>query len=33
MSDGAVTSGPAIYPQPVFQVRVQDGWIEVRSGA
>lgn len=31
LGDGAVLCGPAIYPQPVFDVRVIDGWIEIRS--
>lgn len=31
LSDGAVLQGPAIYPQPVFEVRVSEGWIEIRS--
>ncbi|MQA63034.1 MAG: Rieske 2Fe-2S domain-containing protein [Actinophytocola sp.] len=33
LRDGAVLQGPAIYPQPVFEVRVNDGWIEIRSPA
>lgn len=33
LRDGAVVRGPAIYPQPVFEVRVRDGCIEVRSPA
>ncbi|ODU06145.1 MAG: hypothetical protein ABS81_05400 [Pseudonocardia sp. SCN 72-86] len=31
LTDGAVLQGPAIYPQPVFEVRINGGWIEVRS--
>lgn len=31
LSDGAVLRGPAIYPQPVFDVRVRAGLIEVRA--
>lgn len=31
LRDGAVLRGPAIYPQPVFEVRVQNGRIEVRA--
>ncbi|NYI04175.1 Rieske (2Fe-2S) protein [Allostreptomyces psammosilenae] len=30
LADGAVVSGPAIAPQPVFQTRVVDGRLEVR---
>jgi nitrite reductase/ring-hydroxylating ferredoxin subunit len=33
MGDGGVASGPAIYPQPTFEVRVRDHWIEVRSAS
>jgi nitrite reductase/ring-hydroxylating ferredoxin subunit len=31
LRDGAVLRGPAIYPQPVFEVRVRAGWIEIRA--
>ncbi|MBO0872205.1 MAG: Rieske 2Fe-2S domain-containing protein [Pseudonocardia sp.] len=31
LRDGTVLRGPAIYPQPVFEVRVQDGRIEIRA--
>jgi nitrite reductase/ring-hydroxylating ferredoxin subunit len=30
LSDGAVVRGPATFPQPVLEVRVSGGWIEVR---
>ncbi|MQA16358.1 MAG: Rieske 2Fe-2S domain-containing protein [Pseudonocardiaceae bacterium] len=30
LRDGAVLRGPATFPQPVLEVRVSDGWIEVR---
>ncbi len=30
LSDGAVVRGPATFPQPVLEVRVAAGWIEVR---
>ena len=30
LSDGAVIRGPATFPQPVLEVRIVDGWIEVR---
>jgi nitrite reductase/ring-hydroxylating ferredoxin subunit/uncharacterized membrane protein len=29
--DGHVVDGPATQPQPVFETRVRDGWIEVRA--
>lgn len=31
VEDGAVVRGPAAYPQPVYDVRVRDGGIEVRA--
>ena len=31
LDDGAVERGPAAYPQPVYDVRVRDGSIEVRA--
>ncbi len=31
LEDGSVESGPAAYPQPVFDVRVREGSIEVRA--
>jgi nitrite reductase/ring-hydroxylating ferredoxin subunit/uncharacterized membrane protein len=31
IADGSLVRGPAAYPQPVYDVRVQDGGIEVRS--
>ncbi|MBE2320841.1 Rieske 2Fe-2S domain-containing protein [Solirubrobacter sp. CPCC 204708] len=31
LEDGAVERGPSAYPQPVFDVRVTDGWIEVKA--
>lgn len=31
ITDGSLVRGPAAYPQPVYDVRVQDGGIEVRS--
>jgi nitrite reductase/ring-hydroxylating ferredoxin subunit len=30
LRDGAVVQGPATFPQPVLEVRVSGGWIEVR---
>ncbi|MQA06253.1 MAG: Rieske 2Fe-2S domain-containing protein [Streptosporangiales bacterium] len=31
LTDGAVVRGPATFPQPPLDVRVRDGWIEVRA--
>ena len=31
LSDGSVEQGPAAYPQPVLEARVNDGSIEVRN--
>lgn len=31
VGDGSVVRGPAAYPQPVYDVRVEDGTIEVRT--
>lgn len=31
LRDGAVLRGPASQPQPVLEVRVRDGWVEVRG--
>jgi nitrite reductase/ring-hydroxylating ferredoxin subunit/uncharacterized membrane protein len=31
VADGSLVRGPAAYPQPVYDVRVQDGAIEVRA--
>ena len=31
LSDGAVRQGPAQYPQPVWEVRVRDGVVELRA--
>lgn len=31
VTDGSVVDGPATHPQPVFETRVNDGWIEVRA--
>lgn len=31
VSDGSVVDGPATHPQPVFETRVNGGWVEVRS--
>jgi nitrite reductase/ring-hydroxylating ferredoxin subunit/uncharacterized membrane protein len=31
LEDGSVERGPATYPQPVLEIRVQDGSIEVRA--
>lgn len=31
LRDGGVVRGPATFPQPALDVRVADGWIEVRS--
>ncbi|MDQ3876614.1 MAG: Rieske 2Fe-2S domain-containing protein [Actinomycetota bacterium] len=33
IEDGSVVRGPAAYPQPVYDVRVEDGVIEVRARA
>jgi nitrite reductase/ring-hydroxylating ferredoxin subunit/uncharacterized membrane protein len=33
LEDGRVLDGPATMPQPCFETRVRDGWIEVRSCA
>ena len=33
VADGSLVRGPAAYPQPVYDVRVQDGGIEVRARA
>jgi nitrite reductase/ring-hydroxylating ferredoxin subunit/uncharacterized membrane protein len=33
VDDGSLVRGPAAYPQPVYDVRVRDGGIEVRSRA
>lgn len=33
LRDGAVLRGPATFPQPTLDVRVADGWIEVRPSA
>jgi nitrite reductase/ring-hydroxylating ferredoxin subunit/uncharacterized membrane protein len=33
LADGRVLSGPAVYPQPLFDVRVRDGMIEVGTTA
>lgn len=30
LSDGSVQRGPASAPQPVYECRVRDGWVEVR---
>jgi nitrite reductase/ring-hydroxylating ferredoxin subunit/uncharacterized membrane protein len=32
LSDGSVERGPSAYPQPTYEVRVQDGRIAVRAG-
>lgn len=32
LADGAVERGPSAYPQPAFDVRVNDGRIEIRAG-
>jgi nitrite reductase/ring-hydroxylating ferredoxin subunit len=31
LSDGAVVKGPAGHPQPMLEVRLRDGWVEVRG--
>ena len=31
MTDGRVVRGPASWPQPVYETRINDGMIEVRS--
>jgi nitrite reductase/ring-hydroxylating ferredoxin subunit/uncharacterized membrane protein len=33
LEDGSVVRGPASTPQPAYETRVRDGWIEVRAGA
>lgn len=33
VDDGSLVRGPAAYPQPVYDIRVRDGGIEVRSRA
>ncbi|MFC5996995.1 Rieske 2Fe-2S domain-containing protein [Pseudonocardia hispaniensis] len=33
LRDGAVVRGPATFPQPVLEVRITGGWIEVRPPA
>jgi nitrite reductase/ring-hydroxylating ferredoxin subunit len=33
IEDGSVVRGPAAYPQPVYDVRVEDGVIEVHARA
>ena len=33
LDDGSVEEGPSAYPQPVYDVRVRDGSIEVRAAA
>ena len=33
LEDGSVVRGPAAYPQPVYDVRVRDGSIEIRARA
>ncbi len=33
LEDGSVLRGPAAYPQPVYEVRVEDGTIQVRATA
>ena len=33
LADGAVVQGPAAYPQPVWQVRVRDGVVELKAPA
>jgi nitrite reductase/ring-hydroxylating ferredoxin subunit/uncharacterized membrane protein len=32
LEDGSVVRGPASTPQPAYETRVRDGWIEVRAG-
>jgi nitrite reductase/ring-hydroxylating ferredoxin subunit len=32
LDDGSVERGPSAYPQPAYEVRVQDGRIAVRAG-
>ena len=31
LDDGSVVRGPASTPQPTYETRVRDGWIEVRA--
>ncbi len=31
LEDGSVVRGPSVYPQPVYEARVNDGRVEVRS--
>jgi nitrite reductase/ring-hydroxylating ferredoxin subunit len=33
LADGSVLQGPAVAPQPAFEVRERDGRIEVRAAA
>ena len=33
LDDGRVLRGPAAFPQPRFETRVQDGWVAVRAAA
>ena len=33
LADGAIERGPSAYPQPVWQVRVRDGMIELKGAA
>jgi hypothetical protein len=28
---GELLDGPSVYPQPRFETRVRDGWIEVKQ--
>jgi nitrite reductase/ring-hydroxylating ferredoxin subunit/uncharacterized membrane protein len=31
LDDGSVETGPTVYPQPVFEIRIRDGMIELRA--
>jgi nitrite reductase/ring-hydroxylating ferredoxin subunit len=31
LHDGQVVDGPATQPQPLFETRVREGWVEVRA--
>jgi nitrite reductase/ring-hydroxylating ferredoxin subunit len=33
LADGAIERGPSAYPQPVYEARVNDGRVEIRSPA
>jgi nitrite reductase/ring-hydroxylating ferredoxin subunit len=33
LEDGRVIDGPAVHPQPILEIRIRDGLIEVRKGS